>query len=310
MASNAKSKSGPPTAAQKRLAAERAAAARERIAIAQRRRRLMVIIGAVGVIVVVVAAFVIVKAVSGNNLKSGTKATSANASVASTLAGLPPSLFNKIGTGGAQSAPQPPKTPQTPLTTDGKPQILFIGGEFCPYCAAERWSLTVALSRFGTFQNLGQVRSSPTDTAPNSATLSYHGASYTSRYLDFVGKEIESNQVNSAGNGYTQLDTMTKAQRKLFTDNGSTFPYLNLGGKYISSVQYDPSVLGGSSMDQKQIAKAITDPSTTISKDVIGSANVLSARICQLTNQQPTSVCSSAGVTSAASAISSSSTSK
>ena len=33
------------------------------------------------------------------------------------------------------------------LTSDGKPQMLYIGAEFCPYCAAMRWSMAVALSK-------------------------------------------------------------------------------------------------------------------------------------------------------------------
>ncbi|MBE7187064.1 DUF929 family protein [Jatrophihabitans endophyticus] len=300
----AKSRSTPPSAAQKRLAAERAAAARERIQVAQRRRRLTVILAAVGAVVVVAAILVVVKVVSDNGPKSGKKATTASASVTSTLAGITPSLFDQVGTGSAQSAPQPPKKAQQPLTSGGKPEILFIGGEFCPYCAAERWPLTVTLMRFGTFSHLGQVRSAPDDSAgPDTATLSYHGASYTSRYVDFVGKEIVSNQVNSAGTGWAKLDSLTASQSALFKAAGSSFPYLNFDGKYIGSVQFDPKDLGGSSMNQQQIAKAITDPSTTISKDVLGSANVDTARICQLTGQKPASVCTSSGVQAAAKAI-------
>ena len=42
----------------------------------------------------------------------------------------------------------------TALTSNGKPEILYIGAEFCPYCAAERWAIAVALSRFGTLSPL------------------------------------------------------------------------------------------------------------------------------------------------------------
>ena len=37
----------------------------------------------------------------------------------------------------------------TALTSNGKPEMLYIGAEFCPYCAASRWSMALALSRFG-----------------------------------------------------------------------------------------------------------------------------------------------------------------
>jgi hypothetical protein len=45
----------------------------------------------------------------------------------------------------------------------GKPEVLYIGAEYCPYCGTERWSMIVALSRFGTFRGLKEIRSSPTD---------------------------------------------------------------------------------------------------------------------------------------------------
>ncbi len=38
----------------------------------------------------------------------------------------------------------------------GKPEVLFVGAEFCPFCAAERWPLIVALSRFGHFSTAPQ----------------------------------------------------------------------------------------------------------------------------------------------------------
>ena len=40
------------------------------------------------------------------------------------------------------------------LTADGKPLVLYVGAEYCPYCAAERCAMVQALSRFGTFSNL------------------------------------------------------------------------------------------------------------------------------------------------------------
>jgi len=33
--------------------------------------------------------------------------------------------------------------------------VVYIGAEYCPYCAVERWPLIVALNRFGTLTNLG-----------------------------------------------------------------------------------------------------------------------------------------------------------
>ena len=43
---------------------------------------------------------------------------------------------------------------------------------FAPYAAAERWPLVVALSRFGTFTQLGEVQSSPSTAFADLATFS------------------------------------------------------------------------------------------------------------------------------------------
>src|SRR5207302_7512423 len=71
----------------------------------------------------------------------------------------------------------------------GKPQILYIGAEYCPFCAAERWSLIVALSRFGTFQHLQLTTSSASDLYPNTSTFTFYRSAYTSPYLDFQSVE-------------------------------------------------------------------------------------------------------------------------
>lgn len=46
-----------------------------------------------------------------------------------------------------------------PHLTCGHPLTLFVGGQFCPFCASMRWPLVKALSRFGTFTGLGQIDS-------------------------------------------------------------------------------------------------------------------------------------------------------
>lgn len=290
----ANSRSVPPTGAQKRLAAERAAAARERIQSAHRRRRLWIIASSVGLVVVIIVAFVVVKAATGSDLKSGKKTTVAQGSVTSTLASIPSSVFDTVGIGTADAAPEPVTAAALGSTT---PEIFFVGAEWCPYCAAERWPLTVALSRFGTFTGLGETSSSPTDVNPNTPTLSYEGATYTSKYLTFVGKELYSNQVKNGQ--YATLDTLDSAQNAVYQKYGKGFPFIDIDGKYtMNSAQYDGKVLAG--LTQAEVAKAIDQPSSAISKGVIGAANVLTARICQVTDEQPSSVCTSKGVEVAA----------
>jgi len=46
-----------------------------------------------------------------------------------------------------------------PLTAGGKPEVLYVSTQYCPYCAAENWALLVALGRFGVFSDVSEIRS-------------------------------------------------------------------------------------------------------------------------------------------------------
>ncbi len=297
--------------AQERLAAKRAAAAAQRQQAARRKRLLTTVVAPIVAVVLVVAVLVIVKVATGaGGPKSGQKATAAASTVISEVTGVPAATLDSVGKGSLQSAPKAIQAPA--LTADGKPRVLYIGAEYCPFCAAERWAVVVALSRFGTFTNLGQTASSPSDVYPNTATLSFHGASYSSSTISFTGYETESNQAQ--GNSYAPLDTLTAADQALFTkynappytssDNSGGIPFVDIGGKYIiTGASYDPSVLQGKT--HAQIASALADPTSPIAKAIDGTANVITAAVCASTSQQPSAVCTSAGVKASAAALTS-----
>ena len=83
---------------------------------------------------------------------------------------------------------------------------------------------------------------------------------------------------------------------------GGSIPFIDYGGKATANgASVDPSIFAGKT--QAQIADDIANPSTTISKAVLGSANVITAQLCALTNNQPAPVCTSSGVTTAAAAL-------
>jgi thiol-disulfide isomerase/thioredoxin len=247
----------------------------------------------------VVAVFVVVKVVSGSNdPKSGTRAGAASSAVTSELAGVPASVFDAIGTGDAKAAPKP--TTGSPLTGNGKPRVLYVGAEWCPFCAAERWAVAVALERFGNFTGLKQVSSSPSDTYPDTPTISFSGATYTSSYLAFTGKELQSNQVS--GGKYASLDTITGGDKTLFDKAGGGYPFVDLGGSsLITGAQYDPAVLKGRT--QAQVAAALAQPKSAIALGVVGSANLITAKLCTLTGNAPAAVCSSKAVRTATAAL-------
>ncbi|MEO8887933.1 MAG: DUF929 family protein [Jatrophihabitantaceae bacterium] len=275
-------------AAQQRLAAQRAMAAASGASAARRKRLLSVLLPVVAV-VVVIAVLVVVK-ISTNSTKPANGATTAAQPVVAAVTSVPAGVLAEVGAG---SASGPTALSGSALTADGKPRVLYVGAEWCPYCAAERWPLAVALSRFGTLSGLSQTASTPNDVYPNTPTLSFHGATYSSTAISFTGAEIEDG-------ARKPLDTLDAADEALFTNVGQGgFPFVDIGGKYlISNAQYLPSLLAGKS--HAQVAAALSDPSSTIGKAIDGAANILTAAICKTSNDQPAAVCSSAGVTAAA----------
>jgi hypothetical protein len=302
--SPAQTRPAKPTLAQQRASSERAAAARARIVQAQRRRRLWVVGGSVLGVVAVLAALIIVKVATGaGEPKSGQKATVAGASVIGRVTSVPAATLDRIGAGDAKSAPVAITAP--PLTANGKPQVLYVGAEYCPYCAAERWSVAVALARFGTFTGLGQTSSSPSDVYPDTATLSFHGVTYRSDYLSLTAKELQSNQVKNGQ--YAPLDTLTPAEQAVvskynaapYVKQGGGIPFVDIGGKYlITGASYDPAVLQGKS--HAEIAAALGEPGSSVARAVDGTANLVTAALCVTTGQKPADVCTSQGVRTAA----------
>ena len=285
---------------QRKAAADRAAAARARVERNQRRRRLFTLIGVLLGAVVVLAVMVVVRVASGGGTSSsGAKATTAADPVVAAVSSVPTAVFDAVGLDSVKLTPSGTSGPL--LTSGGKPEVLYIGAEYCPFCAAERWAVAVALARFGTFHSLGQTTSPPApEVYPDTATLTFHGATYTSRFLTFVGKETRTNQV--VNGEYTALDPLTDAEATLFRKYANGIPFLDIGGRYLlNGATYDPGVLAGKT--HAQIAEALSRPGSAIAQAVDGSANQLTAAFCRLTGQQPAAVCTSAGVRAAAGAL-------
>ncbi len=184
----------------------------------------------------------------------------------------------------------------------GKPEFLYIGAEYCPYCAAERWGAVVALSRFGTFNKLYQTTSSSTDAYPSTPTFTFYtgrygGSFYTSKYIDFVPVETLGNVQDSSGN-YAALQTPTTEQQNLlntydvspYTTQSGSIPFIDIANQYIiSGASYSPQDLQG--LQWQDIANNLSAPTSTVGKDILGTANYMTAGICMTTHQQPGSVC-------------------
>ncbi|MFI5042401.1 MAG: DUF929 family protein, partial [Acidimicrobiales bacterium] len=206
------------------------------------------------------------------------------ASLLASLAAIPPAQLGQVGQAAGGNANSPTPITDTALTDGSKPEVLYIGAGFCPYCAAERWPLVMALLQFGTFTGLTNSHSSSTDTNPNTPTFSFHGSTYTSPYLSFTALETTTNT-------YAPLDKLTSAQDALLQKyNGGYIPFIDFGGKFIiKAPQYDGKLLAGLTVDQ--VAAAATNLSTPVGQAIQASAANLVGVLCQLTGAKPANVC-------------------
>jgi thiol-disulfide isomerase/thioredoxin len=268
--------------------AEQQATARK----AEQRRRLLTVAGSTLLVIVIVVAIVVIKGLTSQ--KQAGSAKLSNSAFAG-LTTVPAGTLAKVGTGPLPATNLPIRSinDTTLASSSGKPAFLYIGAEFCPYCAAMRWSMAVALSRFGTFGPLKGIHSTSHDVYPNTATLTFYKQKYTSPYLTFTPVENETV-------AETPLQPTTKEQQAIWvkydTQNGGQgFPFMYFGGKVIiTGPMFNPGVLKG--LTWSQIAGQLSNSSSAVAQNVNGAANYITAAICRMTNDTPANVCKAAPI--------------
>jgi hypothetical protein len=177
------------------------------------------------------------------------------------------------------------------LGPNGKPEVLYIGDEWCPFCAAERWALVVALSKFGNFSNLKYMESSSSDLYPDTFTFSFENSSYQSQYISFVPIEHEDRNHNV-------IQPTTPQEQSIwgeYTSGQMSIPFVYIDGQYyLTGAQYSPSTI--SNMNWTQIASQLDNPQSTAAKQIDGSANQLIGTICTVLKSRgwpyPNNLCS------------------
>jgi hypothetical protein len=280
--------------ARERIAAQRAAQHKREV-----RNRMLWTGGSILGVIVIVVAFIVIKSTqspaSANNSNSTSAAgTALPASVIKDVTSVPSATLAAVAAGTADPKSVTTVSSAKPLTSGGKPEVLYIGAQYCPYCAAERWALASALSRFGTFRGLSGIHSADgQEVYPHTATLNFYKSSYASKYLTFTPVEQETVSEKP-------LEKLTSAQTTLLTKYDSppyvsaseqgAIPFIDFGGKYfVHGAQYNPQVLSGQTW--AQVAAALKNPSSAIAKGADGAANMITATICKVTNNQPSNVC-------------------
>jgi hypothetical protein len=231
--------------------------------------------------------------------QQGTTLTAATAALVAKVTGIPESVAEEVGLPSVITNIPKKVTGETPLSSSGEPIMLYMGAEYCPFCAAERWAMVIALSKFGTFTGLKTTNSSVTDFAPDTATFTFYGSSYKSKYLIFQPEELASNEPAASNatcnvNTYACLDIPSTADVNLLQKlGGGSFPFMDFNNKLFQSGSGygdQPLVLAG--LTGSEIASALYQPKGSIAQAEVGSANYLTAAICAMTGNTPSSVCS------------------
>jgi hypothetical protein len=261
------------------MAAERAARKR-----AEKRRRMLIALGSVTAVVAIAATLVTVSLTKSPAHLTASE-SAAPVAVARPVAAVPDSVLSQVRPGRVATPLHQVASSGPPLTVNGKPAIVFVSEESCPFCAAERWPLAVALAHFGNWSQLGVTKSAATDIYPNTATLSFRAAQYHSSQLTLHTTELTDN-AGHALQAATSLDRQLIGQYDVppyvnSADQSGAVPFLDIGNRYIlAGAQYDPQVLAG--LSATQIAADLRDPSSPVAQAIDGSANVIIAAINQV----------------------------
>jgi hypothetical protein len=307
-----------------------AGAQRRRASAASRRRSRKTTYGAIGIVIIIAAVFVLVDVLGGsskpptsstNGVTSGQDPVLAAPQMVDPVTSIPLSVYNSVGVYGAP-LPQTVTKGQTPLKSGGLPRVVYVGAEYCPYCAMARWSMVAALSRFGTFTDLKMTSSANDDG--NIPTFSFLRSTYTSPYVVFSPYESLDRDQNplqtvpsDVNDLYTKYDgnEQTDVAAAPFNPGSVGIPFLDFGNAAVSSG--DPGFLdpvfdaleGGGPASTTAAAAAIIasslhDPSSAEAsaigaKYLIALANYYTGDICSIDGGKPASVCNSKGVMAA-----------
>ena len=265
--------------ARERVAAERAARKR-----AEARRRLLLALGAVTAVVAAVVTLVTVK-LTATPAHVTASESAASAAVVREVTSVPDGLLTQARPGAVATSLEKVPVSGPPLTIGGKPAIVFVGEESCPFCAAERWPLAVALAHFGDWSRLGVTKSAAADVFPDTVTLSFRTARYSSTQLTLRTTELTDNAGHDL-QGPTSLDRQLIGQYDVppyvnSADQSGAVPFLDIGNRYVlAGAQYDPQVLAG--LSAAQIAAQLRNPSSPVAQAIDSSAQVIIAAINQI----------------------------
>ncbi|MGC8651741.1 MAG: DUF929 family protein [Candidatus Micrarchaeia archaeon] len=202
----------------------------------------------------------------------------------------------------------------TPYVVNGKPSVIYLGAISCIFCGENRWSMALALSRFGKFGALFKGYSSFGDgdvptlywnkdnyTTQSGATF---GNMYSSNYINFISAEYDSPitqgfSLPQSGvsyfidlapnstyrNAYTFVNNSGRFEGTPFTIWGSA---VQSGADAVAFGTVPPgrsnSLPGISYLTHRQLIGQIASFNTTLAEEEYAGADVYIAEMCPAIN--------------------------
>jgi hypothetical protein len=158
----------------------------------------------------------------------------------------------------------------------GKSLVFFMGAGFCPYCAAERWAIVNALSKFGTWEGIVEDKSAGHDEKYlNVPTLNFVRARFTSDHVEFVGRETSDRNFEPLqeldDSDYSIIDTFNPDQ---------LIPFLLINGQFVQvGSGYSPRLLEG--LDHAKIRGELDNPNSKTGMAMQQEIDNITALVCK-----------------------------
>jgi thiol-disulfide isomerase/thioredoxin len=171
----------------------------------------------------------------------------------------------------------------------GKLYVFFMGAEYCPHCAAERWAVVRALQKFGQWDGLKQTMSAARDQVfLNLPTYDFTKATYNSPNIEFASREIKDRE-------FKPLQKLLKTEEKLVRkfNPSKEIPFLLVGGRFMQvGSGFTPKIFIGHTF--RQTETELKKMESDIRKTIDDEANIISALMC--ISGLPPEVCKETGV--------------
>ncbi len=243
-----------------------------------------------------VVALVVAGVLSGLRRASSTPAATTpakNQTLLGALTSLDATLVQTVGDGGLGNPLVSVTNAPALLGAAKRPQVVFLANEGCGACAAQRWSMVIALSRFGTLKDVVLNASAATEATGALATFSFRSLQYTSSHVDLVA--VETSDANgqalaTLSPGDQQVVTTYDAPPYVPEAQRGGMPWLDVANRYVMAGSGYPAATIAK-LNWTQIAEKLGTAADPVTRAIVGNANWITAAICSATGGSPASVC-------------------